>query len=96
MTILIARIVQLMSLCSLGHSLRLCAPGAVTSHLSPSLSTAEPGIPMAKSPMKVLLVVEPSPFSYVSGYTNRFQEMLKQMKEAGDDGTFACSTAKKS
>jgi len=30
--------------------------------------------------LKVLLLVEPSPFSYVSGYANRFKETLKWMQ----------------
>jgi len=37
-----------------------------------------------KPPMKVLLLVEPTPFNYVSGYANRFKEMLGYMKQAGD------------
>ena len=37
------------------------------------------------APMKILLIVEPTPFNYVSGYANRFKEMLKYLKEAGDD-----------
>jgi glycosyltransferase involved in cell wall biosynthesis len=36
-------------------------------------------------PLKVLLMVEPTPFNYVSGYANRFKEMLKFLKQAGDD-----------
>ena len=36
-------------------------------------------------PRKVLLCVEPTPFNYISGYANRFQEMLKYLKQAGDD-----------
>ena len=35
-------------------------------------------------PRRVLLIVEPTPFTYISGYANRFQEMLKFMKKAGD------------
>ena len=38
----------------------------------------------ATPPMKVGLLVEPTPFGYVSGYKNRFEEMLKFMKKAGD------------
>lgn len=30
-------------------------------------------------------MVEPTPFTHVSGYANRFKEMLKFMKKAGDD-----------
>ena len=36
-------------------------------------------------PRKVFLMVEPTPFTHVSGYANRFKEMLKFMKKAGDD-----------
>ena len=32
----------------------------------------------------VCLLVEPTPFTHVSGYANRFQEMLKYMQKAGD------------
>lgn len=31
----------------------------------------------ATPPMKVALLVEPTPFTHVSGYSNRFREMLK-------------------
>ena len=30
-------------------------------------------------------MVEPTPFTHVSGYSNRFKEMLKFMKKAGDE-----------
>eukprot|EP01031_Cornospumella_fuschlensis_P032197 gene32197-38942_t len=36
-------------------------------------------------PMKILVVVEPTPFNYVSGYANRFKEMLKYLSKAGDE-----------
>lgn len=35
-------------------------------------------------PRKVLLMVEPTPFTHVSGYANRFKEMLKFLRKAGD------------
>lgn len=34
---------------------------------------------------RVLLLVEPTPFNYVSGYANRFKEMLKHMKSMGQE-----------
>lgn len=37
------------------------------------------------SPRKICLMVEPTPFTHVSGYANRFNEMLKFMKKAGDE-----------
>lgn len=36
-------------------------------------------------PLKITLLVEPSPFTFVSGYANRFQEMLNFMEQSGDD-----------
>lgn len=36
-------------------------------------------------PRKICLMVEPTPFSHVSGMANRFKEMLKFLKKAGDD-----------
>jgi Glycosyltransferase Family 4 len=36
-------------------------------------------------PRKVCLMIEPTPFTHVSGYANRFKEMLKFLKKAGDD-----------
>lgn len=30
-------------------------------------------------------MVEPTPFTHVSGYANRFKEMLKFLRKAGDD-----------
>jgi len=34
---------------------------------------------------KVALLVEPTPFTHVSGYSNRFKEMLRFLKAGGDD-----------
>ena len=36
-------------------------------------------------PRKICLFVEPTPFTHVSGYANRFNEMLKYLSKAGDD-----------
>lgn len=36
-------------------------------------------------PLKIALLVEPTPFNYISGYANRFKEMLKFLRQAGDD-----------
>ena len=38
-----------------------------------------------KPQLKVLLLVEPTPFNYICGYANRFKEMLHHLKDAGDD-----------
>jgi hypothetical protein len=39
-------------------------------------------------PLKILLLVEPTPFNYVSGYANRFKEMLTHLKDMGS--SFSC------
>lgn len=36
-------------------------------------------------PRKIGLFVEPTPFTHVSGYSNRFNEMLRYLKKAGDE-----------
>lgn len=42
--------------------------------------------PLKESPpRKICLMVEPTPFTHISGYSNRFNYMLKFLKEAGDD-----------
>lgn len=35
-------------------------------------------------PLKVALLVEPTPFTHVCGYANRFKEMLRFLRESGD------------
>lgn len=52
-------------------------PTSLASKAIPALTT-EP-------PLKILLLVEPTPFNYISGYSNRFKEMLKYLKKANDD-----------
>mmetsp|Transcript_7849 Transcript_7849/g.8990 ORF Transcript_7849/g.8990 Transcript_7849/m.8990 type:complete len:503 (+) Transcript_7849:308-1816(+) len=37
-----------------------------------------------KPPRKICLMVEPTPFTHVSGYSNRFNEMLRYMSQAND------------
>mmetsp|Transcript_15049 Transcript_15049/g.34266 ORF Transcript_15049/g.34266 Transcript_15049/m.34266 type:complete len:490 (+) Transcript_15049:159-1628(+) len=39
----------------------------------------------ASPPRSVCLMVEPTPFTHVSGYSNRFREMLRFLGRAGDD-----------
>ena len=45
------------------------------------------GIPIVRRmrPLRVGLMVEPTPFTHVSGYANRFNEMLKNLRKAGDE-----------
>ena len=81
-----------------GHGIRLQQPFLFSNsrkdYISPQKPDTDSGRLVSRvdtliqlsRPLKVLLVVEPSPFSYVSGYTNRFEEMLTNMREAGDEG----------
>ena len=39
----------------------------------------------ATPPRKIALMVEPSPFTHTSGYSNRFKNLLLQLRDAGDD-----------
>eukprot|EP00560_Eucampia_antarctica_P008914 CAMPEP_0197825200 /NCGR_PEP_ID=MMETSP1437-20131217/2322_1 /TAXON_ID=49252 ORGANISM="Eucampia antarctica, Strain CCMP1452" /NCGR_SAMPLE_ID=MMETSP1437 /ASSEMBLY_ACC=CAM_ASM_001096 /LENGTH=463 /DNA_ID=CAMNT_0043425099 /DNA_START=190 /DNA_END=1578 /DNA_ORIENTATION=+ len=42
--------------------------------------------PLRRNPArKVFLMVEPTPFTHVSGYSNRFKEMLRYLSKAGDE-----------
>ncbi|GAA0141531.1 transferase [Lithospermum erythrorhizon] len=40
---------------------------------------------MNSKPRRIVLFVEPSPFSYVSGYKNRFQNFIRYLREMGDE-----------
>ncbi|XP_075486183.1 sulfoquinovosyl transferase SQD2-like [Primulina tabacum] len=40
---------------------------------------------MISKPRRIALFVEPSPFSYISGYKNRFQNFIKYLREMGDE-----------
>lgn len=37
------------------------------------------------TPSKVAIFVEPSPFSHISGMKNRFESLIKNLKDQGDD-----------
>lgn len=71
-------------------------PPPVTLHQPLSLTAKTPRVkplpPTAPAPtltsippMKIALLVEPTPFNYVCGYSNRYNEMLRYIKKAGDD-----------
>ncbi|KNA15236.1 hypothetical protein SOVF_100020 [Spinacia oleracea] len=47
---------------------------------TPFLEEAE-----TSKPRRIALFVEPSPFAYVSGYKNRFQNFIKYLREMGDE-----------
>ncbi|GKV05982.1 hypothetical protein SLEP1_g17928 [Rubroshorea leprosula] len=36
-------------------------------------------------PLRIALFVEPSPFAYISGYKNRFQNFIRYLREMGDE-----------
>ena len=38
-----------------------------------------------EAPKKVAILVEPSPFTYVCGYQNRFKNLIRYLKEAGSE-----------
>ncbi|XP_024385518.1 sulfoquinovosyl transferase SQD2 [Physcomitrium patens] len=39
----------------------------------------------AHKPRRVVLFVEPSPFSYISGYKNRYQNFIRYLRQLGDE-----------
>eukprot|EP00592_Proboscia_alata_P007103 CAMPEP_0194356834 /NCGR_PEP_ID=MMETSP0174-20130528/4401_1 /TAXON_ID=216777 /ORGANISM="Proboscia alata, Strain PI-D3" /LENGTH=483 /DNA_ID=CAMNT_0039126593 /DNA_START=161 /DNA_END=1612 /DNA_ORIENTATION=- len=39
----------------------------------------------ATKPRKICLMIEPTPFTHVSGYSNRFNELLRYLSKAGDN-----------
>lgn len=39
---------------------------------------------------KIAIIVEPTPFTHVSGYSNRFKTHIDHLKEAGDDVLVIC------
>ena len=45
----------------------------------------EPITRKAEGTLRIALLVEPTPFTHVSGYANRFKEQLKYLKEFGDE-----------
>ncbi|KAJ8533917.1 hypothetical protein K7X08_007241 [Anisodus acutangulus] len=40
---------------------------------------------ITSKPRRIAIFVEPSPFSYVSGYKNRFQNFIRYLREMGDE-----------
>ena len=39
----------------------------------------------ASNDLRILLIVEPTPFTYISGYANRFQELMKTLRKTTND-----------
>lgn len=57
------------------------------SSLRAAASFADDEVPPLKRnpPRKIALLIEPTPFTHVSGYSNRFKEMLRYLSKAGDN-----------
>jgi len=45
----------------------------------------DPDAEWSSRPHRIALFVEPSPFAYISGYKNRFQNFIKHLREMGDE-----------
>lgn len=60
--------------------------GKLLSNVGNKNNNSDDAPPLKRNPpRKVCLMVEPTPFTHVSGYANRFKEMLKFMSKAGDE-----------
>lgn len=60
----------------------------MNSSLTLESATGPPDDFLAKEshqPRRIALFVEPSPFAYISGYKNRFQNFIKYLREMGDE-----------
>jgi sulfoquinovosyltransferase len=64
----------------------LDTPSALASNTTVSSTTITSVPTNASSPrLKCCILCEPSPLTYVSGYANRFQEMLRFLHKNGDE-----------
>ena len=70
---------------SLTPTILSVANAASSLHLAKGKGEADAPPLRSKPPRNICLMVEPTPFTHVSGYANRFQEMLKFLKKAGDN-----------
>jgi len=63
-----------------------CVPGSIQCpKMTASIYNSEGILPLEHSPpRKICLMVEPTPFTHISGYSNRFKEMLRFLSKAGD------------
>lgn len=72
---------------------------ALTSTASTASSSyASDEVPPLKRnpPRNIALLIEPTPFTHVSGYSNRFKEMLRYLSKAGDHVEILTTDAKTS
>jgi hypothetical protein len=68
-----------------GRTTAVCAAAAASSSSSSSSNNNDAPPLRRNPPRNICLMVEPTPFTHVSGYANRFKEMLKFMRKAGDN-----------
>ncbi|CAN8069896.1 unnamed protein product [Agarophyton chilense] len=61
------------------------AVAAATARHSYAVASGENLQLAATPPRRVALLVEPSPFTHTSGYSNRFKNLIVQLRAAGDD-----------
>ncbi|XP_073014468.1 sulfoquinovosyl transferase SQD2-like isoform X1 [Typha latifolia] len=57
----------------------------IEEEIKEELEEAPPLLEESSGPRRVALFVEPSPFAYISGYKNRFQNFIKHLREMGDE-----------
>ncbi|KAL9182457.1 hypothetical protein ACHAXT_013109 [Thalassiosira profunda] len=62
----------------------LARPTEIAPLLAASIADEVPPLKRAP-PRNVALLIEPTPFTHVSGYANRFKEMLRYLSKAGDN-----------
>ncbi|CAL5020947.1 unnamed protein product [Urochloa decumbens] len=62
-----------------------CAAASPPLMADSDLEPPEPAHDDQSRPRRIALFVEPSPFAYVSGYKNRFQNFIKYLREMGDE-----------
>jgi hypothetical protein len=53
--------------------------------ISTTLTNAAAAAAVKAKTLRVCVLVEPSPFSYCSGYSNRFQQLLRHLESRQDD-----------
>lgn len=58
---------------------------ATASSASSTAAESASAPPATYTPRKVALFVEPSPFSHISGMKNRFESLIKNLREEGDE-----------
>uniref|UniRef100_A0A0D9WUH0 Glycosyltransferase subfamily 4-like N-terminal domain-containing protein n=1 Tax=Leersia perrieri TaxID=77586 RepID=A0A0D9WUH0_9ORYZ len=62
-----------------------CVPAASSDPAEDTGPDAASSSSLDSRPRRIALFVEPSPFAYVSGYKNRFQNFIKYLREMGDE-----------